>query len=218
MVSTSYFSAVATKQNVDADKGIIYGVSVITEGEAAGANAGTWVDQTTLSQIHTVASKFPDGIKVKLSQSKEHDGSAGQIVGALKGFRIDGSQVRADLHLLKSDENFGKIIEMSATMPSEFGLSIVFPKESEKVDGKTCLRCSDIYSIDIVASPAANPSGLFSKEVVVKFAADGKTHEKTCECKECMSKNSKTQMTFYPKLSACRKRRPKMKSSRLLRL
>lgn len=195
------FSAIKTKQAIDATTGIISGVSVITEGEAAGRNSGTWIDSTTLSQVHAVASKFPDGIKVKLSQSKEHDGSAGQIVGVLKSFRVDGSQVRADLHLLKSDDNFAKILEMSETMPSEFGLSVVVPSRHEKVDGKECLRVSDIYSIDLVEAPAANPSGLFSKNsptitmsIKYKNGTDGEHHAE-CECKECMSKNSKKSMS-----------------------
>ena len=187
----------ATREKIDAASGVIHGVSVITFGEAAGKNSGTFIDETTLSQISSVAKRYPDGVKVKLSQSREHDGSAGQIVGVLKSFRVDGNNVRADLHLLKSDENFAKIIEMSSTMPSEFGLSIVIPKETEKVGGKDCLRCSEIYSIDLVESPAANPSGLFSKHnehttmsIKYKEGTSG-DHHSECECKDCMSKHSK---------------------------
>lgn len=201
MDSAICFSAMATKQRIDAESGVIYGVSVITIGEAAGKNSGTWIDATTLSQLHSVASGFKDGVKVKLSQSKEHDGSAGQIVGVLKNFHTDGNQERADLHLLKSDAQFSKIIEMSSTMPSEFGLSISVPKNMEKVDGKNCLRISDIYSVDIVEQPAANKGGLFSKKDDdkdaddIKYSADGTTHEKSCECKMCMSKKNKTSMS-----------------------
>ncbi len=189
------FSSISGFSRIDAEAGIIYGVSVITEGEAQGANAGTWIDKTTLSQIHAVASKFPDGVKVKLSQSKEHDGSAGQIVGILKNFRTDGSQERADLHLLKASESRALILEMAATMPNEFGLSVVIPKECEKVDGRNCLRCSDIYSIDLVESPAAN-KGLFSKkDEEVEMSEDGKTHKDSCMCKTCMSKKKNTSMS-----------------------
>jgi len=201
MQNCACFSAIASKEKIDAEKGVISGVSVITQGEAAGRNSGTFIDHTTLSQIHRVAQSYKDGIKVKLSQSKEHDGSAGQIVGVLKNFSIDGDRVRADLHLLKSDDNFNKIIEMSQTMPSEFGLSIVIPKEIENLNGKECLRCSEIYSIDLVEAPAANPSGLFSSKTMskeIKFA-NGKDgdHDAECECKACMSKNSKKEMTAF---------------------
>ena len=204
MTNTNCFSAIATSEKVDGGAGVIFGVSVITLGEAAGKNSGTWIDHTTLNQISDVAKKYPDGVKVKLSQSKEHDGSAGQIVGVLKSFRVSGDRVRADLHLLKSDENFAKIIEMSSTMPSEFGLSVVIPKETEKVSGKDCLRCSEIYSIDLVEAPAANPTGLFSKQtepttmsaIKYKEGTSG-THHSECECKECMSKHSKKEMSAF---------------------
>ena len=198
MSDAAFYSAIASSEKIDADKGVIYGVSVITIGEAAGKNSGTWIDSTTLSQIHSVASKFRDGVKVKISMSKEHDGSIGQVCGVLKNFRTEGQHERADFHLLKSDENYSKILEMSASMPSEFGFSIVLPRKIQKVDGRDCLRCEDIYSVDLVEQPAANPSGLFSKTTMndqIKFAADGKTHDKECECKECMSAKNKKEMS-----------------------
>lgn len=200
MTQTSYYSAIATKQKIDVSAGIISGVSVITEGEAQGKNEGTFIDRTTLSQIRAIAGDYPDGVKVKLSESKEHDGSAGQIVGTLKNFRIDEKQLRADLHLLKASKKFEFILEMAQTMPSEFGLSVVIPKEMEKIGDREFLRCSEIYSVDIVESPAAN-KGLFSSKtnensMTIKYAkGDSGDHAKDCECKECMSKHSKKEMT-----------------------
>ena len=198
MEQTDYFSAIAGHQKIDAEAGVIYGVSVLTAGECAGKHRGTFIDGVTLSQLVSIASQFKDGIKVKLSQNKEHDGSVGQISGSLKTFRLDGEQVRADFYLLKSDENYNKVLEMSAKMPETFGLSVVVPKNYEKVDGKSYLRISDIYSVDLVESPAANPNGLFtskSMENTIKLAADGKSHEKYCECKECMTKRSKKSLS-----------------------
>lgn len=204
MESATYFSAIKSQQKIDAEKGIISGVSVITTGEAAGCNSGTWIDKTTLSQIDRVAKTYPDGIKVKLSQSKEHDGSAGQIVGVLKNFRTEGDQERADLHLLSTSDRRAFVLEMAATMPSEFGLSVVIPKEFEKVDGKDCLRCSEIYSVDLVEAPAANPTGLFSSQPTKKNMSSIKyvkgesgDHASDCECKECMSKHSKKEMSTF---------------------
>lgn len=205
MSDAVYYSAIASREKIDGGEGVIYGVSVITMGQAQGTNSGTWIDGKTLSQFVHVASKYPDGIKVKLSQAKEHDGSAGQIVGVLKTFRVDGDRVRANLSLLKSDDNFQKILEMAQTMPSEFGLSIVIPKELEEIGGKEFLRCSEIYSVDIVSAPAANPSGLFSSktpekamESKIKYAkGDSGEHDGACECKGCMSKQSKKEMSAF---------------------
>ena len=196
MDSTALFSAIAGNQKIDTDAGIISGVSVITAGECAGKHAGTWIDQTTISALLSISAGFKDGVKVKLSQSEEHDGSVGQIIGTLKAFRIDGDQLRADLHLLKSDENYGKILEMSAKMPEAFGLSVAVDKNYEKKGDKHFLRPTDIYSIDLVEQPAAN-RGLFSAKSMndIKLAADGKTHEKDCGCKACMSAKEKSELS-----------------------
>jgi len=201
MDSACLFSAIAGNQKIDAEQGIISGVSVITMGECAGKHAGTWVDETTLSQLLELAKGFKDGVKVKLSQNKEHDGSVGQIIGTLKSFRIDGTVLRADLHLLKTDENFDKIIEMSAKMPECFGLSVVVPSEYEKIDKKQFLRPTDLFSVDLVEEPAANQNGLFSAKTTmseIKYK-DGKSgpHHEECECKECMAKHSKKHMSAF---------------------
>jgi hypothetical protein len=196
MEGTCLFSAIAGNQKIDSDSGIISGVSVITAGECAGKHAGTWIDHNTISSLLSIASGFKDGVKVKLSQSEEHDGSVGQIIGTLKGFRIDGNQLRADLHLLKSDENYGKILEMSSKMPEAFGLSVAVDKNYEKQGDKHFLRPTDIYSVDLVEQPAAN-RGLFSAKPMndIKLAADGKTHEKDCGCKACMSAKEKSELS-----------------------
>jgi hypothetical protein len=200
MEHASLFSAIAGNQKIDAEAGVISGCSVITVGECAGKHKGSWVDQKTLTQLLSLASGFKDGVKVKLSESREHDGSAGQIIGSLKNFRIDGDNLRADLHLLKSDSNFGKLIEMSAKMPEAFGLSVVVPNNYETQGKKKLLRPTDIFSIDIVESPAANPTGLFSakksmseeKDKEIKYAeGDSGEHDKSCECKACMARHSK---------------------------
>lgn len=182
MTDLSYFSAIAGHQKIDADKGIIYGVSVITEGEAKGH--GIWIDQTSLSQLHSVASGFKDGIKVKLSSQEEHDGSVAAIIGTLKDFRVDGSQVRADLHLMKSHDSFGHVLELAEKQPDNFGLSIVTPTKIEKLNQKKFLRIEDIYSADLVEAPAANPTGLFSEKTSC-------TKKDDCECQMCMSKRKK---------------------------
>lgn len=202
MESAIFYSAIAGNQKVDSEAGIISGVSVITVGECAGKHSGTFVDQTTLKLILGLADSFKDGVKVKLSMNREHDGSVGQIVGSLKGFRLDGDNLRADLHLLKSDENFSKIVEMSSKMPEAFGLSVVVPNHYEKVNGRKTLRPTDIFSVDLVEEPAANKTGLFSakpnedmeKEIKYAKGNDG-DHDKDCECKECMAKHSKKSMS-----------------------
>lgn len=87
------------------------------------------------------------------------------IVGKLENFRIDGESLRADLHLLKTHEQYPRILEMASTMAEAFGLSVSSVATGEKIDGKEYLRCEELNSVDLVDRPAANPTGLFSEPV-----------------------------------------------------
>jgi len=140
---------------VDAEAGIIRGVSVIAIGAAKGH--GIEIDLTTLEQVKTCAETYANGLKVKMT----HDGDAGDIVGFLSAFRIEGDKLLADLTLLKSSRFRDYVLELAATIPDTFGLSIAFSGPVE-TKGKTRLaRCAEIYSADLVSEPAANPTGLF---------------------------------------------------------
>jgi hypothetical protein len=140
---------------VDRESGVIRGVAVITKGPALGH--GMFVDDLTLSQVVEQAKTYAGGLKVKL----DHTTSASEIVGYLKGFRIEGDMVRADLHLLRSSPRREYILELAETIPDTFGLSITFSGTDQKIGDNWFARCAEIYSADIVSEPAANPSGLF---------------------------------------------------------
>src|SRR5260370_18135696 len=139
--------------DIDAGKGVIYGVSVITEGEARGHNA--WVDQKTLQSVMANAQKYDGGLKVKL----DHGNSVGEIVGYLDRFRIDSVQLRADFHLLSESEHRDYVLELASKLSKQVGMSISFSFESEDIPGLPypAVRCLEIYSCDLVDSPAANP-------------------------------------------------------------
>lgn len=156
------FSKIATKQRVDKAAGIIYGVSVIAKGLAVGHDVT--IDEKTLSQVKDTASQFKNGLKVRANHPKKgQDAPIESIIGALRAFRIDGEKVVADLHLLKSDANYEKFLELAEEQPENFGLSIVFSGTPETEDDVDYLRCTEIYACDLVDDPAANPTGLFSK-------------------------------------------------------
>lgn len=161
-----FAARVDTSSRVDAAAGVVFGVSVITEGPALGHSAWSedrmqsvplYADSTTLSQVLAAARTYAGGLKVKMN----HDGGAGDIVGSLKEFRIEGNQLRADLHLLKSAESREYVLELAATMPESFGLSIAFSGSPQFSADRANARCIEIYSCDIVDAPAANPDGLF---------------------------------------------------------
>ena len=145
--------------DIDAAAATIKNVSVITVGEARGH--GMQIDEKTLLQVKAAAETYSGGLKVKT----DHYSGFNEIVGALKNFTIDGDQLRADLFLLKNHDATARIIEMAELMPDTFGLSISFSGEHEENGDTTFARCSEIYSADLVDTPAANPTGLFSAKV-----------------------------------------------------
>ena len=146
---------------IDAGKGVIRGVSVITEGPALGH--GVMVDRTTLEQVKAAAERYDGGLKVKL----DHDGGAGDIVGFIDNLRIEGKKLLGDLHLLENSPHRAYILEIAAKIPDTFGLSVAFSGPSEVgADKRTVLqRCTEIYSCDVVSEPAANPTGFFSRKL-----------------------------------------------------
>jgi hypothetical protein len=141
---------------VNAESGVISGVSLATIGPARGHDMHC--DATTLEQLKKCAQQYQGGLKVKMT----HAGNAGDILGYLTNLRIEGQQLRGDLHLLKSYEKRDYILELAETIPDTFGLSVSFSGPTEEKGGLTYARCAEIYSCDLVAEPAANPSGLFS--------------------------------------------------------
>jgi hypothetical protein len=145
---------------VDAANAVIAGVSVITIGEARGH--GMLIDEQTLYEVKAAAESYAGGLKVKTDHYTGFD----NIVGALKNFVLDGDQLRADLYLLKNHDATARILEMATMMPDTFGLSISFSGDHfEDKEGTVFARCSEIYSADLVDTPAANPTGLFSAKV-----------------------------------------------------
>lgn len=153
------FSSKFALSGVDRTNSIINGVSVITAGPALGH--GSFIDQTTLQEMEACAKTYAGGLKVVDRHTKGSD-SIFSTVGSLRNFRIEGNQLKADLHLLKSEANTAKLLEMAETIPDTFGLSVAFSGGTEVIDGKTYDRCAELYNAALVDVPAANPTGLFS--------------------------------------------------------
>jgi hypothetical protein len=162
---------------IDAQTGIIRGVSLITKGPALGH--GVMIDDKTLEQVKKAAEQYAGGLKVKL----DHSGGAGDIVGYIDTLRIEGEKLLGDLHLLESSVHRAYILEIAERIPDTFGLSIAFSGPSEKSADKltTLQRCSEIYSVDLVSEPAANPDGFFSRELKL---ATGKNDPKASQKSE----------------------------------
>jgi hypothetical protein len=137
---------------------IIEGVSVISVGEAKGH--GLFVDARTLREVKACAETYAGGVKVNL----DHGAGIRDIIGFVDNFRIIGEKLVADLNLLQNAERRDYVLEIAEKLPDTFGISIAFSGPVREIDGKRFASCEELYSADLVQTPAANPTGLFSFE------------------------------------------------------
>jgi len=170
---------------------------VITRGEALGHKA--WIDEIAMRQIVT-AINAAAGIKSRFTHPGVSGDGLGSMLGHVIGPAVfTGNQVIADLHLLESahktpDGDLAKyVMDLAEESPEAFGTSIVFLHDVEAEDafeesnlqgGKFVspdpdnanhyrhVRIRKLRAVDAVDSPAANPSGLFSRGQEIATDAD----------------------------------------------
>jgi hypothetical protein len=135
---------------------VIEGVSVISIGEAKGH--GIFVDSQTLLEVKDCAESYRGGVKVNL----DHGAGIKDIVGYCTNFRIEGEKLVADLNLLESSPMRDYVLEISTKLPDTFGISISFSGPTRESNGMYFASCEELYSADLVQTPAANATGLFS--------------------------------------------------------
>jgi hypothetical protein len=135
------------------------GISVITAGPALGH--GMVIDAETLTQV---VERGNEAGQVKVLS--DHSSSISNIIGYLENFSLDGGRVRADLTLFESHDGFSYFSELISTLPGQIGFSISFsgiPREA--ADGTMLADVQNLFSVDLVLSPAANPTGIFHARV-----------------------------------------------------
>lgn len=137
---------------------VIEAVSIISVGEAKGH--GLYVDAQTLREVKACAETYAGGVKVNLN----HGAGITEIIGFVDNFRIVGEKLLGDLNLLQNADRRAYILEISEKIPDTFGISIAFSGPVRDIGGKRFASCEELYSADLVQTPAANPTGLFSFE------------------------------------------------------
>lgn len=169
---------------IDKEAGIIYGVSVVTEGEAKGHHL--YIDEDFLKQVLKAGKeKEPIGLKSRFDHPNACSRAMGTAVGRFHEFRRDNGQVRADLHLLDSAANAPDgnlrdyILGLAEEDPKAFATSIVFrPDQTWTPDSKDKgkkgkppeddpfwfphARLKELHHCDVVDQGAAN-DGLFGR-------------------------------------------------------
>jgi hypothetical protein len=147
------------------------GISVITAGPALGH--GMVIDVETLSQV---VEKGNEAGQVKVLS--DHSSSVSNIIGYLENFGLDGGRVRADLTLLESHDGFAYFSELLSTLPGQIGFSISFSGVPRVADDGTMLAdVQTLFSVDLVTTPAANPTGVYSARVDTAKVAMAQTIE-----------------------------------------
>ena len=164
---TIYFIADASGCKVDRTKGVVFGVSVITGGVKAKGH-DLWTDSTTLLQMKEKGDERGK-VLVKENHKNPGGGTTGvdAMVGFLSDFRVEGGKTKADLHFYSSHPRRDLYLDAAENTPELFGLSAAFipPEKDEVKGGKKMARVDELVSVDLVTTPAANPSGLFSAGV-----------------------------------------------------
>lgn len=170
-----------TSSQVDAESGVLQGVSLISEGVALGHEL--YVDSKSLGTIF----ESIDG--KKLPAYITHNGALSEDritreIGFFENFRVDGDRILGDFNAFDSfrdddKSTFNRLFELADKMPENFGLSIVFSadivwatedgdfsldeKPEETLFEYPSIRVNEVSSADFVDSPASNEKGLFSK-------------------------------------------------------
>jgi hypothetical protein len=109
-------------------------------------------------QVKECAETYKGGVKVNL----DHGAGIKDIVGFVNNFRIVGKQLLGDLNLLETSPMRDYVLEISSKLPDTFGISIAFTGPIREVEGLAFASCTELYSADLVQTPAANATGLFS--------------------------------------------------------
>jgi len=153
----TYFQSLAGTA-VDPVAGVIRGASMLTRGEALGHAID--IDDEGLKQA--LAALNARGTVRLLDR---HDGEFSDIHGHAENFRIEGDQIKGDIHLLEHSPKRAAILEIAQKMPSEFGLSIECDNghiPNPDAPKRKLFRTGSVDAVALVPRPAANPRGLFS--------------------------------------------------------
>lgn len=179
----------AERREVDRKARVIRGLSAITRGEALGH--GLWIDDHFLDQLEAAGQALERGAKSRFTHPDMSSDGMGRFLGRARAFERDGGKVRVDLKLARAASRApegdlaGYVLELAEEDPHAFGASIVFMRdlEAEHAFATTHMggdgsfvspdpenkgnlrhaRLKELFAVDLVDEPAANPDGVFSR-------------------------------------------------------
>lgn len=212
------FSALGIEDSkIDRDSGKMFGVSLISVGEALGHEL--FVDKKSIESI--LRSINGERLPAYIT----HQGALFQDrltkeIGMFVNFRIDGDRLLADFEAFDSfreddSKQFNRLFEMAEKMPERFGLSIVFsasqawatPDGDVQLDEKPedalyefpSIRVEEVSSADFVDTPAANQKGLFSHNKInmAKSEINEATEEEILEAQLSVEEDTRVELSEH---------------------
>jgi hypothetical protein len=183
----------------DQHAGLIRGVAVATLGEAVGY--GRWIDSYFLNQVAGAINASSGGVKSRFAHPSQTDDGLGKYLGRMKNAKIDGDTVRADQHFATSAHKTpsGDLAEYAMNLATEdaaaMGASVAFERDTaaenafmaqhggphdfespdeNNVENLPHVRLKQLRAVDLVDTPAANPSGMFKGRVETLTTAEPK--------------------------------------------
>ena len=173
-----------TIKRVDRDNRIIYGVAVVTEGDAKGH--GVQLDKEFLEKVSYSGNKdWKTGVKSRFGHPSISSDGFGTALGRFKDFRVENNKAIADIHFYKNvkgaEPNIEYIMDLAEEDNKAFATSIVFKPGKEykkdskgnkiyedesgfdKIKDKPFATLEKLIAVDFVDEPAANPDGLYSE-------------------------------------------------------
>ena len=174
-------------QRVDAEKGVIYGFAVVTEGEAKGH--GVHLDAEFVQEVVKRGNEKAHGLKSRFGHPNMSSTALGTFLGRVKNLRSEpspqGLVARGDLYLSTTAREtpqgdlYGYVLSLADNDAAAFGSSIVFEPgqlyrrdaagnkvilqsgDEPEPDDRVFVELGELHADDLVDDPAANPSGLF---------------------------------------------------------
>jgi hypothetical protein len=149
---------------VDADAGVIHGVKVLgrfsrNSHGAPGAANGT---EYTVDAMRKAVPLY-EGADVMIDHPDRDPAgkrSSRDVFGKLRNVRLEGEELRADLHYFKTDAMAPKVVEDVTRRLGSFGLSHNVASGRERIDrtaGRLIVESIDLVrSVDLVRKPATN--------------------------------------------------------------
>ncbi len=171
---------------VDREGGVIYGAAMMQAGDLNPGDARPFtVDAETLQQVVQFGNSTRNGLKARFTHPNMSNDGMGSYLGRWTNFRIDGDTVRADLHIADAaytspQGDLGNyVLDLAEQDPESFGVSMATRfdeqnlmqfedsrhRESDNDKRKKMrwpMRFSGMKAGDVVDSPAATRTGLFS--------------------------------------------------------